>query len=189
MPSTTIYAETGRTVLRPLEKSELPRLVELLDVWEVARWLAVLPYPYTAKNAEDFYIDAAAAATTGAPQFYAIATKTDNQLIGGVALHPPRGASAAKGELEIGYWLGREYWGSGFMTEAARPIVRVAFNRPSTEVLVATTAPDNAASKNVLQKLGLRNKGVAPRDYASLRGGDMMVKWMLTRAEWNNLSA
>ncbi len=158
--------------------------MELLDVWEVARWLTVLPYPYTMRNAEDFYIDMSTAAATGTPQFYAVSLKPDNLLIGGIALHPPRWESAEDGELEIGYWLGKDYWGQGLMTEAARPVVKMAFDRLGTNALVATTALDNMASKNVLQKLGLRNMGTVPRDYSVLRGGDMMIKWMLTRAEW-----
>jgi len=119
-----IYGDTDRLILRTLEKNDLPRLVELIGAWDVARWLAVLPYPYTMQNAEEFYSDMENAAACGDPEFYANATRADNLLIGGISLHhPPRGKNAAEGDVEIGYWLGEDYWGRGFMTEAARAVV------------------------------------------------------------------
>jgi 8-oxo-dGTP diphosphatase len=180
----TIYVETDRLILRALEKEELPRLVELLDVWDIARWLAVLPYPYTRQHAEEFYADMEIAAANGEPQFYAIAPKSDNYLIGGIGIHPPRNKNAAQGEIEIGYWLGRDFWGRGLMSEATRAAVPQAFARPATHALVATTSQNNVASQNILIKLGMRNMGIAPRDYSALRGEDRVVKWQVTRKEW-----
>jgi len=179
-----LFAETDRLLLRALEKRELPRLVELLDVWYVARWLSVLPFPYTIHHAEEFYSDMEASAATGEPQFYAIASKTDGLLIGGIALHPPRGSNAADGEIEIGYWLGKAFWGSGYMSEAARAVLLLSFARPATDVVIATTAPDNIASQNVLLRIGLRNMGLVSRDYPALRGEDRVVRWQVTRKEW-----
>ena len=101
--------------MRALEKSELPRLVELLDVWDVVRWLSVVPYPYTMQYAEEFYADMELAMASGEPQFYAMALKPENLFIGGIGLHPPRGSSAVEGEVEIGYWLGREYCANRFL--------------------------------------------------------------------------
>jgi RimJ/RimL family protein N-acetyltransferase len=102
----TIYAKTDRLVLRGIEKSELPRLVSLLNIWDIARWLVVLPYPYTLQHAEEFYADMDLAEATGEPQFYGISLKSNPLLIGGVGLHPPRGNTSNKGDVEIGYWLG-----------------------------------------------------------------------------------
>jgi RimJ/RimL family protein N-acetyltransferase len=179
-----VFAETERLRLRAIEKSELPRLTELLDVWDVVRWLTVVPYPYTMQHAEEFFAESELAEASGEPQFYAIAFKSDDLLIGGVGLHPPRGNDTNEGEIEIGYWLGRDYWGRGFMSEAARAVVSLGFARKTTGALTATTALNNVASQNVLLKLGLRNKGLAPRDYPALRGDDQVVKWQITRKEW-----
>jgi RimJ/RimL family protein N-acetyltransferase len=180
----TIYVETDRLILHALEKKELPRFVELLDVWDIVRWLAVVPYPYTMQHALDFYADMEIAATSGAPQFYAITLKSDNLLIGGVGLHPPRSRNAAEGEAEIGYWLGRNYWGRGFASEAVCPVASIGFSRPTTSTLIATTAINNVASQNVLTKLGMRDMGATPRDYSALRGDNQVIKWQMTREEW-----
>ncbi len=179
-----VYGETERLTLRALDRSELPRMVNFLDTWDIARCLCVLPHPYTLKNAEEFHLEMENADANGDPQFFAVATKDDGLLIGGVGLHPPRGGNAPLDETEIGYWLGREYWGRGFMSEAAKIVVDFAFNRPLTASICATTSVDNVASQNVLRKLGLRNLGEGPRNYLALRGDNTVVNWRLTRNEW-----
>ncbi|MFA5040455.1 MAG: GNAT family N-acetyltransferase [Bdellovibrionales bacterium] len=180
----TPFAETDRLVLRALERHELPRLVELLDVWDIVRWLSVVSYPYTMQNAEEFYADMEQAMANGVPQFFAMALKSDNLLIGGIGLHPPRGSTAVEGEVEIGYWLGRAFWGRGLMSEAARVVAGVGFSRPSTRTLISTTDVNNVASQNVLSKIGMKNMGVCIRDYPALRGDDHVVRWQMTREEW-----
>jgi len=176
-----IFAQTERLVLRTLEKSELPRLVKLIGEWDVVRWLSVVPFPYTLRDAEEFYDDIEPSYVKGDPQFFTVALKTNNLLIGGIGLHPPRGQSTKEGESEIGYWLGKEFWGQGFLTEAARKVIDLGFARESLQVISATTALNNQPSQNILRKLGLTQQGVKARDYTALRGDDQIISWQLTR--------
>jgi len=180
----TIFAETERLFLRTLEQHELPRLVELIGDWEVVRWISVVPFPYTMKDAEEFYDDMVKCYERGEPQFYAMALKSDNLLVGGVGLHLPRNATYGEGEIEIGYWLGKAFWGRGLMSEAACAARDIGFSRPTTKCLGASTALDNVASQKVLTKIGLHNMGVTVRDFAALRGENEINKWQLTRAQW-----
>lgn len=179
-----IFAETERLVLRALERSELPRLVKLLDVWDVVRWLTVVPFPYTMRDAEVFYAEMEPTYRNGAPEFFTLALKSDNFLIGGVGLHAPRTPSPVEGESEIGYWLGQNFWGQGLMSEAARAVVEIGFARATTRAIGATTSPGNKASQAVLRKAGLRDLGIMPRPYAALRGSDEVVRWLVTREEY-----
>lgn len=182
-----VFAETERLVLRSLEESDLPRLAKLLDVWEVVRWLVVVPYPYTRQDAQDFYAEINDPHVEEMEQFFALSLKNDDKLIGGVGLHPPRAIDHDDGDLEIGYWLGVAYWGRGLITEAAKRVMEIGFSWPSTKALVSTTDPKNRASRRVLSKLGLRDLGLVPRTYPTLRGGDEVVKWRLTREEWKRM--
>jgi RimJ/RimL family protein N-acetyltransferase len=179
-----IFAQTERLTLRSLEKSELPRLVELLDVWDIVRWLSVVPFPYTRRHAEAFYAELEPLYAADDRQFFAMSLKSDNLLIGGVGLHPPRGDAPTEGVSEIGYWLGKDFWGQGLMSEAARAVIDIGFGRPETRAIGASTATNNKASQNVLRKIGLRDCGIVPRDYAALRGDDQIIKWLLTRQEY-----
>lgn len=72
------------------------------------------------------------------------------------------------GTAQIGYWLGREYWGRGLATAALRQFLALVHERP----LHASTASDNLASISVLQKCGFRITG-RRRGYAEARGEEI----------------
>ena len=72
------------------------------------------------------------------------------------------------GRPEVGYWLGRDHWGSGVATEALREFLRVHLRRP----LLARAAADNVASLRVLEKCGFRRVAVE-RAFANARGREI----------------
>jgi RimJ/RimL family protein N-acetyltransferase len=184
-----IYAQTARLILRQLRRDDLPRLVTLIGDWEVAGRLAVVPYPYSLADAEAFYQRVEAAAQEGKPPFCLMQEK-GGRLIGGVGLHLSREPEPQQGEVVLGYWLGKPYWGRGLMSEAVGPVLGLAFARPEVTLLTATTDPANEASQNVLRKAGLHCLGLAPRrDHAALRGGSTVVNWQMTRADYVNRDA
>ncbi len=59
-------------------------------------------------------------------------------------------------ETEVGYLLGRAWWGQGFATEAARASMAFGFARFDFAEIIGITHPDNIASQNVLKKCGMR---------------------------------
>jgi Acetyltransferase (GNAT) domain len=61
------------------------------------------------------------------------------------------------GEREVGYWLGREYWGLGVATRALAAFLRIETQRP----LTAHVARHNTASRRVLEKWGFTVRGEA----------------------------
>jgi RimJ/RimL family protein N-acetyltransferase len=56
--------------------------------------------------------------------------------------------------FELGYWLGKPYWGRGYVSEAAAAVVEYAFGWLNQPALVAGYFVDNPASGRVLEKLG-----------------------------------
>jgi RimJ/RimL family protein N-acetyltransferase len=81
---------------------------------------------------------------------WVIARKVDGQLIGWSGAGP----SAATGEVELVYSLGKPYWGQGFATEAARAVARYSFENRAWDPIVAAIIPGNSASQRVLEHLG-----------------------------------
>jgi RimJ/RimL family protein N-acetyltransferase len=65
-----------------------------------------------------------------------------------------------EGEREVGYWIGREYWGKGVATQALRQFLDLVQERP----LFAHVAKHNTASFRVLEKCGFR---LSPSEEAS----------------------
>ena len=60
---------------------------------------------------------------------------------------------------ELGFHLHRAYWGRGMAEEAARAVIRFAFESLGLKTLFAGHHPDNAASRRVLEKLGFQYTG------------------------------
>jgi ribosomal-protein-alanine N-acetyltransferase len=63
----------------------------------------------------------------------------------------------------VGYWMGRDYKGRGYMTEALSLAVRYAFSRLALHRLEANIAPSNVASRVVAAQCGFRFEGRARR--------------------------
>ncbi len=58
-------------------------------------------------------------------------------------------------DLEIGWWLARQYWSHGLATEAARAALRDAFERVGLHRVISIARPANTASTRIMEKLGL----------------------------------
>ena len=67
------------------------------------------------------------------------------------------------GEREVGYWIGREFWGRGVATRALAGFLRLEARRP----LYAGVARHNAASIKVLENCGFWISGEEPEDLSS----------------------
>ena len=65
----------------------------------------------------------------------------------------------AKHLAELGYWIGQPYWGHGHATEAARAVLRHAFQELALERVWAQCLTRNPASGRVLQKIGMCHEG------------------------------
>lgn len=63
----------------------------------------------------------------------------------------------------LGYVLGREWWGEGYMTEAARAVVGLAFAQPGIIRVWSWTDEENYASMRVLEKVGFQREGILRR--------------------------
>jgi RimJ/RimL family protein N-acetyltransferase len=72
------------------------------------------------------------------------------------------------GKREIGYWIGKEYWGRGIATRALSQFLGVVKTRP----LYAHAAADNIGSIRVLEKCGFTISGY-DRGFAKARGGEI----------------
>ncbi len=84
-------------------------------------------------------------------------------------------------DIEIGYFLKRSAWGRGYATEVCKRLLQFAFQEVSLNEVVASVHEDNVASKKVLEKSGLLDRG-RTRCY----GKDSAI-YRITRDEWNEL--
>lgn len=58
-------------------------------------------------------------------------------------------------ELEIGYWIAREFWGNGYATEAASTLLKRGVNQLGIDRLISLIQPENTMSSNIAVKNGM----------------------------------
>jgi RimJ/RimL family protein N-acetyltransferase len=85
------------------------------------------------------------------------------------------GAHKKKGAFEIGYWLGRPFWGRGLASEAVCAFTQEA---RSLGPLEAAHFVDNPASGRVLEKAGFAYTGEVDERFSLARGVKVLTRWM-----------
>ena len=104
-----------------------------------------LPYPYTEKDAED-YITAMLCADKSAVFAYAICL--EDRAVGSIGAF--RQSNIHFRTAELGYYLAREYWGRGIVTEAVRQLCERVFAQTDILRIYAEPFSDNVGSRRVL---------------------------------------
>lgn len=162
-----MFIRSERLFLRPGWPEEWEDLLSLIDDEEVVRNLARAPWPYTPEDAKAF---AAREPDRLLPNFFVTLPESANDM-GGARLIGSVGLARDGDEVELGYWIGRPFWGQGYATEAARAMLSLA-RALGHERLVASHFVDNPASGRVLRKLGFCPTGVVHDRFSLGRGGE-----------------
>lgn len=132
---------TSRLVLRNFSQADAPRFMLLAGDWQVARMTSDIPHPLGPDQAQNWLKPA-----DGEARF---AIETGGELIGGAGYF-----RRTSGAAELGFWLGRDYWGKGYATEAATAVIRHGFLTGRHNAFTSSHFLDNPASGRVLVKLG-----------------------------------
>jgi RimJ/RimL family protein N-acetyltransferase len=151
--------DTDRLVLRAPGLDDAPHISRFLGNWEVSRWLVRIPFPYRVDHARAWVERSREERAAGIGWPFLVTLRDDNRIIGGIDLtiedDRTGGAPGNKAAGALGYWLGKDYWGRGYATEAAAAMVRFAFEILSLDRVTASALPDNARSLHVIRKIGL----------------------------------
>lgn len=158
-----MFARTDRLLLRPGWAEDAPALYAAIGDEAIVRNLASAPWPYDMADAEAFL---ATERPVDSPTFLLFRrTHGAPQLVGtaGLGRHPD-------GEIELGYWIARPYWGLGYATEAAEAIMDIARSGLRLNRLIASHFTDNPASGRVLEKIGFKPTGQYSQRFSAGRG-------------------
>ena len=143
---------TDRLVLRRPGFQDAARIADLVNDFDVSRMLTRVPHPYALANAEDFIAHTAANQRPGDQAL--LVEHREMGPIGMVGFHPqaaPSGAGFAVNP-ELGYWIGRTFWGRGFATEAVTAALSWARDVLGFRAVASGHFADNPASGRVLAK-------------------------------------
>lgn len=175
----SFHPTTRRLILRAPTLTDMTAFVAILNDYDVAKNLQLVPHPFT----DTMFYDALARIDQerrdGSVYSFAVTRAMDGALLGMCSAE--RGDDGA---WEFGYWYGKPYWRQGYATEAAGPVMRFAFNDLAAERLTAGWFDDNPASGAVLHKLGFAITGVT-RANCLARGCQVISnRTQLTREEF-----
>lgn len=168
-----MFARTPRLLLRPGFPEDAPALAAAMSDKAIAHNLAVVPWPYTLRDAEAFL---ASPKDPVLPSFL-IFERTDGppRLVGACGL-----GRRPSGAVEMGYWISRPFWRRGFATEACGALIEIGRALGLTS-LEGSHFIDNPASSRVLEKLGFEPLGlIAPR-MSCARGEEVPARLMRLR--------
>ena len=136
-----------------------------LNDWVVAQWLIAPPHPYGRGDFERYAEIVRRDHASEHPTHFAIAHRENDELLGCMAV-----VVKTEGLGELGYWLARAHWRQGFAGEAATAVIATAQRHPAIRRLVATTDPENEASRRLLVKAGFTLLNQTMRDQPTRRG-------------------
>lgn len=172
---------TKRLILRPWRQEDAK------DLYKYAKDPAVGPpagWPphISVENSRWIIRDVLSAEET-----YAVCLK-DGGPIGSVGLHLKTDLSDREDECELGYWLGRPFWGQGIIPEAARELLRHAFEELGMAAVWCGRYEGNEKSRRVQEKLGfVYHHTTEGLDVPLLREKRTGHASLLTRQRWEQI--
>jgi len=139
--------QTARLRLRPVTDTDAPRIAALAGDWDVASMTGRIPYPYSEEAAQHWISGLA-------EREEVFGIDLDGELIGICGF-----TAQQNGDAELGYWIGKPYWGRGYATEAAGAVMAYGFTRAGVRRFICKHLAENPASASVIRKLGFRFVG------------------------------
>jgi ribosomal-protein-alanine N-acetyltransferase len=152
---------------RHSDASSIARLANDRDIWLNLR--DIFPHPYTREDAEEYL-----AVVTNRDPETSVAIEVDGSAVGNVGMK--LGTDVERANAEIGYWLGREYWGRGIVSEALALLTAHAFATLPLNRIYALPFVRNAASCRVLEKAGYQKQ--ARLRSSSIKDDVVLDQWL-----------
>ncbi len=143
--------ETARLRLRMLEPEDADSIHSIWSDPEVMKFIPIVVFR-TREEVKEFIPLTLQRWEERGFGMFAVTFKETGEMVGYCGLQYLDGTP----EVEIYYGFSKDFWDQGFATEAARAVLRFAFEEKKLESIAGITLPDNTASQKVLEKIGLK---------------------------------
>lgn len=153
----TPILNTARLKLRFFEMSDASAVFRLVKERDIAATTTNIPHPYLEGMAEEWICTHREKYEEGELINFAITLTSSHELVGAIGLMINQDFDNA----ELGYWIGKPYWGQGYCTEAARAVLQYSFTDLNLNRVYAFHYLVNPASGKVMEKIGMKKEGVA----------------------------
>lgn len=153
MPVPTL--KTERLLLRLPEITDADIVAKLAGDRAIAEGTSTMPHPYEPAMAVEWIQGVLHRSDDDPTHTFAIVRRDDNQFIGMIGFT----VDAIHAKTEIGYWIGKPYWGNGYTAEAAQRLVDYCFETLELNRVEARYFASNSQSRRVMDKIGMTYEG------------------------------
>jgi RimJ/RimL family protein N-acetyltransferase len=173
---------TERLVLRPFTPDDATLLSQLAGTKRVVDTTASIPFPYSPEQALKDILRFKDEFERGVGAWFAMALRaTPERLIGCVLLKE----IIRRDELaELGYWIDEAHGGKGYVTEAAREMLRFGFHDLGLNRIHACYMSKNPASGRILEKIGMKQEGHLRQAAKKWEQFEDLLVWAILKEEF-----
>lgn len=151
------YIKGKKINLRRLIKSDAQSLFENARDKEISRYTTV-PHPYTLQHAYDFIKMTHRKQRKNEALNLGIELRETKKIIGMISLTKIQKINC---NAELGYWLGKKFWGQNIIQEAVKMMLNVGFNQLKLHKINACVIEPNIKSQKVLLRAGFVSEGIS----------------------------
>jgi RimJ/RimL family protein N-acetyltransferase len=170
----------GGLALRPWRLEDVPRVTEICQDPEIARWTRI-PSPYTEEHARTWIEQTSREWDEHTQATFAVTDAESDEVLGAIALHVRRDGFGL--QASIGYWVAAEARGRGVATAALRLISGWGLRELDLPRVQLVTDPENDASQRVAEKAGFQREGILRRYLEDAHGRRDCVMFSLLAEE------
>ena len=167
---------TARLRLRAPTAADAPRLAQLAADYEIARMTLRMPHPYALEDARAFV--ERCAGEDPRREITLLIEEPREGPVGVLGFFEDEEQAPRLG-TELGYWIGRPFWGRGYASEAVAEALRWSDEGWCKRLVVAGHFADNGASARVLEKTGFLYTGVVASRFSRARGEAAPIRMMV----------
>lgn len=176
---------TSRLILRKLTLDDARDMFAYASNPQMT-WFTTWDTHKSIDDSRAFLLQAVGKYERGEPMDYGVVDAANDQLIGTCGIV---NFSEQHQRGDLGYGIAVPYWCKGYMTEAARATVDMAFRMLPINRLQSCCNVNNVGSYRVMEKLGMTHEGTF-RQFVRFRGESHDVRWYsLLRSDWDAQSA
>lgn len=173
--------KTQRLRLRPLTLDDAASIQQLAGRKEIAAMTRSIPHPYSLAQAQEWLTKLIGDTSDGKAAVFGVVLESTGQLIGTIGL---AAIDADQGCAEMGFWIGVDWWGQGYATEAARAVLRHGFEALGLNRIYAHHMTKNPASGRVLAKIGMKREGLLRQAMRKWDNFEDVVLYAVLRQDW-----
>jgi RimJ/RimL family protein N-acetyltransferase len=176
-----IILKTERFILKPISLDDAHEIYQNVKDIDIARWMINLPHPYPEDGAIKYIEQATELTKKGLSYELPIRMKSTEELVGVMAILT---VDRKNRNAELGYWIAKKYWSSGFATEAGLRALEFGFEVLNLERIYAKYYPENIASSRVMEKMGMKFEGTMRHEIFKNDKYYDMSYYGILRDEW-----